>query len=314
MSKRIFSLIGVGLFCLTLISCGGNNKASNSNLSGNIVIDGSSTVYPMTEIIAEEFGIENPEIKVSIAESGTGGGMKKFVNNEIDIVNASRKIKDSELEIANRNGRDVRELIVANDGISVVVNAENKFATDLTSEELSFIFRQENPAKYWSDVRPEFPNELIKVYTPGTASGTFEFFTEAINKVAKSQREDAILSEDDNILIKGISEDKYSIGYFGYSYYESNKDKINLVSIDGVAPSYETISTNKYLLARPLFIYFDRNDFSKDEVTAFIEFYLNNAYELANEVKLEPLNKEEYELQLKELKNEIAQKLDLVEN
>lgn len=305
MSKKILSLIGVGLFCLTLISCGGNNNFG-SKLNGNIVIDGSSTVYPMTEIIAEEFGFEYPEIKISIAESGTGGGMKKFINKEIDIVNASRRIKDSELEVADENGMDVHELVVANDGISVVVNAENEFATDLTSEELSLIFRQENPAKYWSDVREGFPNELIKVYTPGTASGTFEFFTEAVNKVAKSQREDAILSEDDNILIKGISEDKYSIGYFGYSYYEANKDKINLVSIDGVKPSYETITSNEYLLARPLFVYFDKNDFTKDEINAFVEFYLNNAYELAKEVKLEPLTKEEYQSQLDELKNDIT--------
>lgn len=303
MNKRIFGgLFCAGLFFLTLVSCTNNSSSSSSKLSGNIVIDGSSTVYPITEIVAEEFTYENPEVKITVAESGTGGGMKKFVEGEIDIVNASRKIKDSELEQAKANGIDVLELVVANDGISVVVNSENDFATDLTKEELSHIFRSENPAKYWSDVREGFPNELIKVYTPGTASGTFEFFTEVINDEAKSQREDAILSEDDNVLVKGVSEDKYSIGYFGYSYYEANKDKINLVSIDGIAPSSETINDGTYLLSRPLFIYFNKNDLSKPEIQAFIEFYLTNAYELADDVQLVPLSKSEYESQLNNLK------------
>lgn len=303
MNKRIFGgLFCASLFFLTLVSCTNNSSSSSSKLSGNIVIDGSSTVYPITEIVAEEFTYENPDVKVTVAESGTGGGMKKFVEDEIDIVNASRKIKDSELEQAKANGIDVLELVVANDGISVVVNSENDFATDLTKEELAHIFRNENPAKYWSDVREGFPNELIKVYTPGTASGTFEFFTEVVNDEAKSQREDAILSEDDNVLVKGVSEDKYSIGYFGYSYYEANKDKINLVSIDGIAPSSETINDGTYLLSRPLFIYFDKNDLSKPEIQAFIEFYLTNAYELADDVQLVPLNKSEYESQLNNLK------------
>ena len=303
MNKRIFGgLFCASLFFLTLVSCTNNSSSSSSKLSGNIIIDGSSTVYPITEIVAEEFTYENPDVKVTVAESGTGGGMKKFVEGEIDIVNASRKIKDSELEQAKANGIDVLELVVANDGISVVVNSENAFATDLTKEELAHFFRNENPAKYWSDVREGFPNELIKVYTPGTASGTFEFFTEVVNDEAKSQREDAILSEDDNVLVKGVSEDKYSIGYFGYSYYEANKDKINLVSIDGIAPSSETINDGTYLLSRPLFIYFDKNDLSKPEIQAFIEFYLTNAYELADDVQLVQLNKSEYESQLNNLK------------
>ena len=303
MNKRIFGgLFCASLFFLTLVSCTNNSSSSSSKLSGNIVIDGSSTVYPITEIVAEEFTYENPDVKVTVAESGTGGGMKKFVEGEIDIVNASRKIKDSELDQSKGNGIDALELVVANDGISVVVNSENDFATDLTKEELAHIFRNENPAKYWSDVREGFPNELIKVYTPGTASGTFEFFTEVVNDEAKSQREDAILSEDDNVLVKGVSEDKYSIGYFGYSYYEANKDKINLVSIDGIAPSSETINDGTYLLSRPLFIYFDKNDLSKPEIQAFIEFYLTNAYDLADDVQLVPLNKSEYESQLNNLK------------
>lgn len=300
MNKKFLRVLGLGLCLFTLFSCGSSSSSnsSNSDLEGNIVIDGSSTVYPITEIIAEEFSFENPKIRVSVAESGTGGGMKKFVDGEIDIVNASRQIKDSELDQAENNGMDVKELTVANDGISVVVSKSNTFATDLTKEELSHIFRQENPAKYWSDVREGFPEELIKVYTPGTASGTFEFFTEVINGEAKSQREDAILSEDDNILVKGISGDEYSIGYFGYSYYEANKDKVNLVSIDGIAPSSETINDESYMLSRPLFVYFNKNDLDKPEIKEFLKFYLTNAYDLAGEVGLVPLPKDEYEDQM----------------
>lgn len=290
-------LLALGLVFLTLSSCTGSSKNSTkSNLTGNIIIDGSSTVYPMTEIIAEEFNFEHPDVKISIAESGTGGGIRKFINGEIDIVNASRKIKESELEKAKKNGMDVMELVVANDGISLVVSPENKFVKNLTKDEVSHIFRNENPAKYWDDVNNEFPHEIIKVYTPGAASGTFEFFTEVINNEIKSQREDAILSEDDNILVRGISNDKYSIGYFGHSYYETNSTKVNLVSIDNLNPDNEN-----YLLSRPLYIYFDRNSLNKLEINKFINFYLMNAYDLAPEVQFMPLDKEKYEMQLSNL-------------
>lgn len=298
MNKRMLNaLLAVSFIFLTLSSCMSNSKNSTkSDLSGSVVIDGSSTVYPMTEIIAEEFNFENPNVKISIAESGTGGGIRKFINGEIDIVNASRKINESELDQAKKNGMDIMELIVAKDGISVVVSPENNFVKNLTKDELSHIFRNENPAKYWDDVKNEFPHEFIKVYTPGAASGTFEFFTETINDEIKSQREDAILSEDDNILVRGISSDKYSIGYFGHSYYETNSSKINLVSIDGLDPNNEN-----YILSRPLYVYFNKNDLNREEIKSFIEFYLVNAYELAPEVQFMPLNKENYEMQLSNL-------------
>ena len=252
----------------------------------------------MTEIIAEEFSYKYPHIRVSIGESGTGGGIKKFTEGRIDIVNASRRITSSEYENALNNQINPVELIAAMDGISIVVNSKNNFAKNLTKEELNHIFRQDNPAKYWSDVREGFPKELIKVYTPGTSSGTFEFFTEIINEQSKSQREDAILSENDNVLIRGISEDKYAIGYFGYGYYEANKSKINLVSIDGIAPSNKTIYNKSYLLSRDLYIYFDKNDLDRQEINKFIEFYMMNANKLANEVKLVGLSQDDYNAQL----------------
>ena len=300
MNKRLFSLFSIGLFFLTLVSCTSTNskKDSVSKLKGNIVIDGSSTTYPMTEIIAEEFSYKYPHIRVSIGESGTGGGIKKFTEGRIDIVNASRRITSSEYENALNNQINPVELIAAMDGISIVVNSKNNFAKNLTKEELNHIFRQDNPAKYWSDVREGFPKELIKVYTPGTSSGTFEFFTEIINEQSKSQREDAILSENDNVLIRGISEDKYAIGYFGYGYYEANKSKINLVSIDGIAPSNKTIYNKSYLLSRDLYIYFDKNDLDRQEINKFIEFYMMNANKLANEVKLVGLSQDDYNAQL----------------
>lgn len=301
MNKQILKLFGMGLFFLTLVSCTNTNE-NKTKISGNIAIDGSSTVYPITEIIAEEFSYAYPQIRVSISESGTGGGMRKLLDNQIDIVNASRKIKESEYNKAKENGMDIVELVAAQDGITVVINSKNDFAQNLTKEELSHIFRQENPAVYWSEVREGFPREKIKVYTPGASSGTFEFFTKMINGIPKSQREDSILSEDDNVIIRGISEEKYAIGYFGYSYYESNKSKIKLVSIDGVFPSSETIKNGNYLLARPLYVYLDKNDLSKEEIYKFVEFYMQKANEFAPEVNLIGLSQEDYNKQLENLK------------
>lgn len=295
MKKKVLGkFFCISLLFLNLISC--SNKSRKY-----ITIDGSSTVYPITEIIAEEFNYLYPEIRISIGESGTGGGIKKFVNGEIDLVNASRKMNDSELNQAKANGINPAELIVANDGISIIVNPKNKFVDNLTKEELSHIFRNENPAKFWSDVRKDFPHELIKVYTPGAASGTFEFFTEMINEEAKSQREDAILSEDDNVLIRGIENEEYSIAYLGHSYYETNKTKIKLISINGIFPTNETINSGSYLLSRPLSLYLNKNDLNRDDINKFINFYLNNAQKFANEVNFVPLDENKYEAQLKDL-------------
>lgn len=285
-------------FCISLLFF---NLISCSKISRKyITIDGSSTVYPITELVAEEFNYVNPKTRISIGESGTGGGIKKFINGEIDLVNASRKIHESELNQAKQKGIDVRELIVANDGISVIASPKNKFVNNLTSEELNHIFRQTSPAKYWSDVREGFPHEIIKVYTPGAASGTFESFTEKVNKEGKSQREDSILSEDENVLIRGIENEEFSIGYIGHSYYEMNNGRVKLLSIDGISPNNQTINDGSYLLSRPLYLYLDKSNLT-DELSEFIKFYLNNAYEFASEVNFVPLDKSKYEDQLKEL-------------
>ena len=235
---------------------GGANENQEAKLTGNVEIDGSSTVYPITEAIAEEFQGQNPDVKVTVGMSGTGGGFKRFTVGESDINDASRPVKDKEAEQAKDNNIEFTELEVAYDGISIVVNPENDFVTDLTVDELKKIWEPNSSVKTWKDVRPEWPAEEIKLYGPGTDSGTFDYFTEEIIGESKKIRTDFTASEDDNVLVQGISGDKYSLGYFGYAYYVENKDSLKLVSVNGVVPSTDTIKNKEYTpLSRPLFIY-----------------------------------------------------------
>jgi phosphate transport system substrate-binding protein len=278
---------------------GGNNEAATKKLSGEIKIDGSSTVFPISEAIAEEFNKSNPDVKITVGESGTGGGMKKFISKEIDIVDASRPIKKEEADKAKENGVEYIELKVAFDGISLVTNKENTWATDMTVAELNNMWKEGSTVKTWKDIRPEWPAEEIKFYAPGTSSGTFEFFTEAINKKAKSQRTDYTPSEDDNILVQGVAGDKNGIAYFGYSYYEANKAKLNLVKVDGKAPSFDTIKDGSYKpLSRPLYIYVNKSALTKPEVKEFVNFYLNQAKDIVQDVQYVPLPDADYKSQL----------------
>jgi len=260
-------------------------------LSGTIDIDGSSTVYPLTEAIAEEFGKENQAVRVTVGVSGTGGGFKRFVAGETAISNASRPIKDEEAEKAKANGIEYIELEVAYDGLSVLVNPENDWVDHLTVEELNTIFKPESAVTKWSDVRAGWPAEEIKIFSPGADSGTFDYFTETINGKAQASRNDALVtfSEDDNTLVQGVEGEKNAIGYFGFAYYEENKDRLKLVPIDGgegpVAPSTETINDGTYKpLSRPMYIYVNKAFMDKPEVKAFVDYYLKHAGELADEV------------------------------
>jgi phosphate transport system substrate-binding protein len=274
-----------------------------AKLTGEIKIDGSSTVFPISEAVMEEFNKKNPDVKISVGESGTGGGMKKFAANEIDIADASRPIKKEEIDAAKANGVEYVELKVGLDGISVVVNKGNNWATDMTVEELKKLWMEGSTVKKWSDIRPEWPNEDIKLYAPGTASGTFEFFTEAINGKAKSQRADYTPSEDDNVLVQGASGDKNGMAYFGYSYYEANKSKLNVVKVNGKAPSLEGIKDGSYKpLSRPLYIYVNKKALSKPEVKEFVTFYLNQAKTLVPEVNYVALPDAEYTTELAKIK------------
>lgn len=287
---------------LVLVGCGSKESSSKdsekaSGGKNSVEIDGSSTVYPITEAVAEEFQIENPNVKVTVGTSGTGGGFKRFTKGETDISNASREIKDEEAKTAKENNIEYTKLDVAYDGIAVVTNKENKFAKDLTTEELKKIWEPDSKVKLWSDVRPEWPKESIKLYGPGTDSGTFDYFTEEIMGESGKIRTDFTASEDDNVLIKGISGDKYSLGYFGFAYYVENKDKLNVLKINGVEPTSKTIQNGDYSpLSRTIFIYLSNNSVKKNQsVRDFANMYMEIAKDISKDVGYVPLEDKKYE-------------------
>lgn len=247
----------------------------------SIRVDGSSTVYPISLAMAEEFSIENPSVEVSVAFSGSGGGFSKLCAGEIEIADASRVIKQSELDACAANGIEVIELPVAADALTVVVNAENDWAQCMTIDELNAIWQPNSTVTTWSDVRPEWPNEELILYGPGTDSGTFDYFTEAVNGESGATRTDFFPSEDDNVLVQGVQSDVNALGYFGFAYYAENSGRVSAVQIDGgsgcVAPSTETIESNSYTpLSRPLFIYVAANAADRPEVVSFVEYYLDD--------------------------------------
>lgn len=303
----------ITLFGLTAIiglsSCGGKKGGDSAELSGTITIDGSSTVYPISEAVAEEFKGANPNVNIALGESGTGGGMKKFTRGEIDICDASRPIKDSEKAIADSAGIKFLELEIAYDGIAVVVNPKNTWVDKLTVAELKMIWESaaQDIIKTWNQVRPEWPNTEIHLYGPGTASGTYEYFTEVICGKKGDSRGDYNANEDDNTLVKGIAGDDGALGYFGLAYFEANKDKLKIVPVDnnngGIVPSTETILNKTYSpLSRPLFIYVNMNAWAKPEVKSFVHFYMDNVSTLSKEVGYVPLQEEIYKSQQEKIK------------
>jgi phosphate transport system substrate-binding protein len=306
-TKRITSLT-LTLLVVAFAACGGEQGRieSESGLSGAVRIDGSSTVFPVTEAVAEEFQIENRAVRVTVGISGTGGGFKKFCAGETDISDASRRIKESELEACRAAGIEPKEIIVAYDGLAVMVNPANDFATCMTVDELKRIWEPGSTVATWQDVRSEWPAEEMKLYGPGTDSGTFDYFTEAIVGEEDASRPDFTASEDDNVLVQGIAGDEYALGYFGYAYYAENTDKLKLVAVDGgdgcVAPSPETVQTGQYTpLSRPLFIYLSSTAMGRSEVAAFANYYLENAGMLVPQVGYVALDAANYEASLAEL-------------
>jgi phosphate transport system substrate-binding protein len=272
-----------------------------------IKIDGSSTVYPVTEAVAEDFQIANRGLKVTVGISGTGGGFKKFVRGETDISNASRPISKEEMELARQNNIEYIELPVCFDALTVVVNKDNTFVDHLTVEELKKIWEPGAQGKitHWDQVRTGWPHEKIDLYGAGSDSGTFDYFTEAIVGKAKSSRGDYTASEDDNVLVRGVEGNKFAIGYFGYAYYAPHAKRLRAVPIDWekdkvgpIAPGPETVLSGTYNpLSRPLFIYVNKSAIeTKPEVRQFVEFYVKNVPTLASEVKYMPLPSAEYQL------------------
>ena len=226
---------------------------ANTKISGTVKLDGSSTVFPVAEAVAEEFGKEYPKVRVTVGLSGSGGGMKKFVVGETDISNASRAIKPKEKKLADKNKIRMFEIPIAYDGISVVLSHKNKFVSEMSLEDLKKIWEPNSKITKWSDVNPKWPAEKIKLYGPGADSGTFDFFTEEVMGKSRASRSDYVSSEDDNVLVRGISADKYSMGYFGFAYYLENKSRLNLVSLakDGknfVKPEFSTVQDGSYAL------------------------------------------------------------------
>ena len=249
-----------------------------------IKVDGSSTVFPITEAVAEEYGKKSP-VRVTVGMSGTGGGFKKFTAGETVISNASRPIKATEAAKARANGIEYIELPVAIDALTVVVNPKNTWAKSLTLAELKKIWAPGSKINNWSQVRKGFPNRPLKLYGPGTDSGTFDYFTEAVNGKEDASRSDYTASEDDNVLVRGVSQDVNALGYFGYAYYAENTKRLRAVAINGVLPSAATVTSGKYRpLSRPLFIYVSKKAATQSYVANFVNFYLANAGKLARQV------------------------------
>lgn len=247
-----------------------------------IRVDGSSTVYPITQAVAEEFTTRNPQVRVTVAFSGTGGGFKKFCRGETDIQDASRPIKKEELEVCKQNNIDFIELPIAYDALSLIVHPRNTWATCLKTSELKAIWEPDSKITRWNQIRSTWPNQPIKLFGAGTDSGTFDYFTEAIMGKSGAIRKDYFPTEDDNVTIKGVAGDLYAMGFLGVAYVEENKDKVKPVAVDNgkgcVLPTRENVLNGSYQpLARPLFIYVSVRSLGRKEVRDFVNFYLSPA-------------------------------------
>lgn len=294
-------LVAIAVVCAPffLAGCAGRDGDGPTTVR----VDGSSTVFPITEAVAEEFQKENPNIRVTVGISGTGGGFKKFSAGETDLNDASRPIKAEEISMASENEIEFIELPVAFDGISVLVNPGNDFVDSLTVEELRKIWQPGSTVKKWNDIRANWEDRALNLYGPGTDSGTFDYFTEAINGKSQACRADFTASEDDNVLVQGIAGDPNALGFFGFAYYGENRSRLKAVPIDGgkgpVAPSEQSINDGSYEpLSRPIFIYVSKKASERPDVASFVKFYLENAPTLVTEVGYVPLPDRVYQLAL----------------
>lgn len=260
------------------------SPSADVKLSGDITVDGSSTVAPITSLIVEDFSELHPEVRVPVGTSGTSGGFKKFVRGDIDICDASRPISETEIEELKKNGIEWVELQVAIDGLSVCVNPKNDWCKSMTVAQLKTLWEPESKITKWNQIDPSWPDRNIKLFGADTDSGTFEYFTEAVVGKKKSSRADYQQNSEDNVLVQGIAQDEDALGYFGYTYLSTNQDKIKAVAIsktdnvaDAVAPNLETIRTGTYdPLSRPLFIYVTKKAIEKPHVAAFLKFYFSD--------------------------------------
>jgi phosphate transport system substrate-binding protein len=299
--KWVLALIAAGALSLGLAACGGDDDGGGGDLSGTITIDGSSTVFPFAQAAAEQFQGENPDVRITVGQSGTSGGFEKFCAGETDISDASRPIDTKEeAPICKEEGVEYTELQVANDGISVVTNPSIEVSC-LSTEQLNELWDEgsdvSNLDQLGDDAETDepLPDVELSLYGPGTDSGTFDFFTEQVNGEEGVSRSDYQPSEDDNVLVEGVSGDEGGVGYFGFSYYDQNQDRLNLVSVDDgdgcVAPSTETIQSGEYApLSRPLFMYPSDEALQKPEVEAFMQFVVDSYSEIAEAAQIVPMD------------------------
>ncbi|MCB1935854.1 MAG: PstS family phosphate ABC transporter substrate-binding protein [Nitrosomonas sp.] len=302
---RFFNITKIIAVCACFFSIG---LAYSSPI---VRIDGSSTVYPIIEAVAEDFQIaKRGAVRVTVGISGTGGGFKKFCRDELDVVNASRPITELEMEICKKAGVQYIEMPIAIDALTVVVNPRNNWSKTMTVDQLKQFWEPaaQGRVNSWNQVNAAWPDKRVKLFGPGADSGTFEYFTEAIVGRAKSSRGDFTASEDDNVLVQGVASDMYALGFFGFAYYIENSKRVHAVAIDsgtgGVLPSAETVENGSYQpLSRPVFIYVNARSTGKPEIQDFVHFFMDNAAELVSEVKYFPLSPTIYKLNLENMKN-----------
>jgi phosphate transport system substrate-binding protein len=304
--RKLLVFAVCGALALGAAACGDDDDDSGGNgggggggdLSGEIRIDGSSTVAPFAQAAQEEFQAQNPNVKITVGTSGTGGGFEKFCNGETDISDASRPVdEEEEVPICKKNGVTFKEVQVANDGISIATNPDLKVAC-MTTEQLKQLWEQGSKVNKLSDIDPSFPDAQLSLFGPGTDSGTFEFFTEEINGEEGNTRKDYQPSEDDNVLVQGVEGEAGGLGYFGFSYYEQNQDNLGLVKVDSgdgcVAPSKETIADGSYTpLSRPIFMYPSDKALKRPEVKAFMDFVVENYATLSEASQIVPMSEQQ---------------------
>jgi len=299
--RKLLAFAACGALALGAAACGddedsgGGGGGGGGDLSGTIKIDGSSTVGPFAQAAQEAFLAENPNVKITVGTSGTGGGFEKFCAGETDISDASRPIdEEEEVPICEKNGVGYKEVQVANDGVSVVTNP-NLEVDCLTTKQLKEVWEQGSKVKSLSDVDPKLPDTQLSLFGPGTDSGTFDFFTEEINGEEGNTRKDYQPSEDDNVLVQGVAGEDGGLGYFGFSYYEQNQDKLSLVGVDSgdgcIKPSKESIADGSYKpLSRPLFMYPSAKALKRPEVQAFMDYVVANYQPIAEASQIVPMS------------------------
>ncbi|GAA2663487.1 PstS family phosphate ABC transporter substrate-binding protein [Streptomyces aculeolatus] len=311
-AARLGALLLAPAAVASLVSCGGESGASAAEdrperLTGTVLIDGSSTVEPLTKLAGERFGGQEPGVRVKVGASGTGGGFDRFCAGETDISDASRPINDFEKETCANWDVPYRELTIANDALTVVVPRANDWLDCITTDQLRRIWEPGSALASWQEVDPAFPDEPLQLYGPDTDSGTFDYFTEAINGEEKASRSDFTPSSDDNTLVKGVAEHSGGLGYFGFTYFDENRDKLRALEIDAgdgcVAPSTASVQDGSYKpLARPLFIYPSAKALERPEVETFVEFYVDSHTDFASEAGYIPLS----EVQENKLERDLA--------